>query len=336
MLIARPLALAATLLVPVVLLGATLGGGGDPRALDPAQKFDLSADPGTAAATYVATQAEGKLKGIKRVAITNMCVQFVNSKSASGVSGAATRAYSRSAEGSIPGGLDVARMQAVADGWLEQIETDFKAAGIDVLPYEQLAANDLFQKFAAKYDKGVREGARSETNNSKGDTGETVVYVSPKGRPFATDCGTISPASTSTFVRMSYPLDAEFLTISAVVDLGRARASGGLLRGARAEVEFLQHVRAGDTQFQFIGKTGPGARVWLKQSVVPQQDPFSSSGDKKVERSGSYDVPSGTTTMTTSTSQAVGFDETLYYDNAAKYLTAVHRMFLKKMQAVAK
>ena len=57
-----------------------------------------------------------------------------------------------------------------------------------------------------------------------------------------------------------------------------------VLRGARAEVDFLQHIRAGDTQFQFVGKTGPGARVWLKQSVIPQQDPFTVGGAKQAVR----------------------------------------------------
>jgi hypothetical protein len=157
----------------------TLGGGGDPRPLDRSQTFDFAASPANNTATYVATQADGKLKGIKRVAITNMCVQFVNSKSASGNSVAGTRSYTRSAEGGIPGGLGEAKMQAVADDWL------------------------------AQYDQGIRVGERSDgayASSSKGFTSESVVYVSPKGRPFAIDCGTISPVSTSTFVRMSYPM----------------------------------------------------------------------------------------------------------------------------------
>lgn len=305
------------------------GSGTEP--LDLARKFDFASSPASNLGAYVSTQAEGKLKGMKRVAITNMCVQFVNSKSASGFSSGGTRSYSRSVEGGIPGGLDEARMQAVADGWLAQIEADLAAAGLTVVPYEELAGNDLFKKFAAKYDTGIREGARSSTNNSKGDTGETVVYVSPKGRPFAPDCGTISPASTGTFVRMSYPLDAEFLTISAVVDMGQASASGGLLRGARAGLVYAQFLRAGDSQFQFIGKSGPGARIWLNRSIVPQANPFAEGGEEHRERSGEYDAASGATTMGTTTTSAVAFDQDLYYRNAADSLKAMHQMFLQKL-----
>lgn len=326
----RQLALAVLLTAALPVCAATLGGGGDPRKLDPSQKFDPTADPAAMAATYVATQAEGKLKGIKRVAITNMCVKFIYSKSASGGMRGGTTTYSRSARGALPDSLDPDMMLAVANVWYERIEADFKAAGIELVPYETLAANDLFKKFSEKYVEGVRLGETGGSNNSKGETSETLVYVSPKLRPFATDCGTISPASTGTFVRMAYPIDAEFLTISGVVDLGTAKASGGLLRGASADVDFLQHIRAGDTQFQFIGKSGPGARVWLKQSVIPQQDPFRPTGKVTTERSGSGDA-FGNTTQSVETSTEVSFDEKLYFDNALQYLTAVHRMFLQKM-----
>jgi hypothetical protein len=212
------------------------------------------------------------------------------------------------------------------------LESDLKAAGYEMLPYDQLATNDLYRDFAAKYETGIREGVRTDNNNQKGSTGETVIYVSPRGRPFAPDCGTISPASTGTFVRMSYPLDAEFLTISGVVDLGDSRATGGILRGASASVDPLQYIRAGDSQFQFIGKMGPGARLWLKQSIVPARDPFS-LGAASSDNAGSYDAASKTTTLTTTTAQSVGFDEALYYDNALNYLVAMHRMFLQKMPA---
>ena len=332
----RPLRGAALMLValalPLTAAAITLGGGGDARALDKSQKFDFSAAPAATAGTYVATQAEGKLKGVKRVAITNMCVQFVNAKSASGFSGGATISYARSASGGIPGGLDPVRMQAVADGWLDAIEADLAALGIEVVPYEQLAANDLFRKFAAKYDSGIRVGARSDTNNQKGDTGETVVYVSPRGRPFAPDCGQISPASTGTFVRMAYPLNAEFLTVSALIDLGEAKSSGGLLRGARADIDYVQYLRAGDSQFQFVGKTGPGARLWLKQSIVPQENPFT-LGDKSTSRATESRMAlDGTvsTERTATTAQEIGFNEDLYYRNATESLTAMHRMFLQK------
>jgi hypothetical protein len=61
---------------------------------------------GPAAATYVATQADGKLKGIKRIAISTFCVQCINAKSDVGRAGGVSTTYTRSSEGGIPGGLD--------------------------------------------------------------------------------------------------------------------------------------------------------------------------------------------------------------------------------------
>lgn len=326
----RSIVLTTAIFVPLCVSALTLGGGGDARPLDRTQKFDLTAPAAAQADTYVATQAEGKLRGIKRIAITNMCVQFINDKQAWGNASGGTRVYTQTANAGVP--LNLVKMQAVADAWLEQMEADLKAAGYELLPYEQLAANDLFKNFASKYDIGIREGSREGNNNQKGVTGESIVYVSPKGRPFATDCGTISPASTGTFVRMSYPLDAEFLTVSGVVDMGEANASGGLLRGARASVDYAQHIRAGNSQFQFVGKMGPGARVWLKQSIVPQRDPFT-LGAATTRHSGSANDLTGSITLTDATTRQVTFDEALYYDNALKHLVAMHRMFIQKMSA---
>lgn len=105
------LATSLLLALPATALAITLGGGGDARPLDPSQTFDFATDPATAAGTYLATQAEGKLKGIKRVAITNFCVQFVYGKEAQASSGGYWAVYSQTASGAIPGGLSPERMQ---------------------------------------------------------------------------------------------------------------------------------------------------------------------------------------------------------------------------------
>jgi hypothetical protein len=325
------LSLSLLLALPATALAVTLGGGGDARPLDPGQTFDFASQPAAAAGTYLAAQAEGKLKGIKRVAVTNFCVQFVYEKQAQASSSGAWAVYSQAASGAIPGGLDPVRMQAVADAYLDRIEADLRAAGIEIVPYEELAANDLYKKFTAKYDTGIRVVSR-ETPAAKGGTvGEVVAYVSPRGRPFAPDCGTISPASTGTFVRMSYPLNAEFLTGSAVIDLGQASAGGKYFEQARADLQFVEYLRAGDSQYQFVGKTGPGARLWLKQSIVPRRNPFTVGAAQTGETTKTRDSIAEATTRSTETTRSVTFDESLYYDNATKMLEAMHGIFMTKI-----
>jgi hypothetical protein len=243
--------------------------------------------------------------------------------------------YSQTARGSIPGGLDPVKRQAVADAYLDRIEADLRAAGIEIVPYEELAANDLYKKFTAKYDTGIRVDSR-ETPAAKGGTvGEAVAYVSPRGRPFAPDCGTISPASTSTFVRMSYPLNAEFLTGSAVIDLGQASAGGKFFEQAKADMQLPEYLRAGESQYQFVGKTGPGARLWLKQSIVPQQNPFTvgaaQTGETTETTESNVAGTEVTTTRSTETTRSVEFNEGLYHDNALKMLEAMHGIFMTKI-----
>jgi hypothetical protein len=329
------LALTLFLALPFAAVAATLGGGGDARPLDPSQTFEFSSDPATAAGTYLATQAEGKLKGIKRVAVTNFCVQFVYGKEAHATSSGYWVVYGRTATGAIPGGLSPEKMQAVADAYLDRIEADLRAAGIEVVPYEELAANDMYKKFTAKYDTGIRVVTRETSAAKGGAAGETVAFVSPRGRPFAQDCGTISPMSTSTFVRMSYPLNAEFLTGSAVIDLGQATAGGKFFEQAKADMKLLEYLRAGDSQYQFVGKMGPGARLWLKQSIVPQQNPFvvgaAHTGETTKTTESNMAGTEVTTTRSTETTQSVEFNEALYYENATRMLEAMHRIFMTKI-----
>lgn len=329
----RPLTILLAIL-PFSAAAVTLGGGGDPRAVDLSKTFDFAAGAEASAATYVATQAEGKLKNIKRVAITNFCVQFVFAKGASAVSGGYWAVYNRSTTGSIPGGLDPQKLQAIADGLLDRIEADMKSAGIEIVPYEELVANDQYAKFTAKYDTGVRIGTRKLEAGKGGSIEEAVIYVSPRGRPFAPDCGTISPQSTGTFVRMSYPLNAEFLTGSAVIDLGTATAGGKLFTQAKADMQFAEYLRPGESQYQFVGKMGPGARLWLKQAIVPANNPFTMGGVSDAVKSTTTEdtgINTSSKTYSTTTSQTVSFDEALYYDNAVHSLNAMHQMFMLKV-----
>jgi len=311
----------------------TLGGGGDVRPLDLNQKFDLNVDAAMQSATYVATQAEGKLKGIKRIAITTVCVQFVNNKSAMGIAGGASRTYVRSASGGIPGGLDAQQMQAVADRFLDTLEADLTSAGYELVPYAELDANPMYQKLTAKYAQGIVEESRSLNSGKGGTADETFVTVSPRKRPFSRDCATISPAATSSFVRMSYPLNAELLTASVVVDMGQAKAGGGFLARSSADIAYAEFIRGGDSQYQFIGKTGPGARIWLKQSIVPQVNPFALGVTSQAAMTGSRNDLNGEVELKTGSTTQVAFDEALYYRNAEQHMAAMHRMFIHRMKA---
>jgi hypothetical protein len=222
-------------------------------------------------------------------------------------------------------------MQALADACQDMREADLKAAGYEVVLYDELAAIAMFQKLSARYLRGITMRTR-DLSLGKGTAGnKSVVTVNPKGRPYAADCASISPSDTIGFLRLSYPLHAELLTVAAVIDMGIPKASGGFLGRASADRQCAQFVRASDSQYQFIGKSGPGARIWLKQSIVPPQDPFTTGEKVAGDRSGQYNTGSGTTLSQRGSGTTIAFDERLYFDKAAGYLAAMHRLSMTRL-----
>jgi len=311
----------------------TLGGGGDARQVDLSQTYDLAADPASAAQTYVTTAGGGKFAKMKRVAILNFCTQFMYSKSALGTSSGASMAYTRASEGGIP--LDLEKMTAVADGLYDQLESSLKAAGLEVVPYETLAAAPAFQKYARNFVTGPHEvevGGKEDRNTS---TSGSAVVISAKGRPFSLDCRVQSPSQTGDRIQMSYQLkDVDLLSVNTLVDFANAKAKGGFWSGAKADLQYGEFIVPGATQYHFTGIMQPlYVNVWLKQAVVSAKSPFAVGEMERsgVEREASPDGSSGS--MTVKSAADVAFNQDLYYANAADYLKAVNDMFIAVLKA---
>jgi hypothetical protein len=311
----------------------TLGGGGDARAVDLGQTFNAASDPAAEAKTYVVTAGSGKFEKMKRVAILNFCSQFMYSKSALGASSGSSVTYTRASEGGIP--LDLEKMTAVADGLYDQVEAGLRASGLEVVPYETLSASPAYQKYARNYVTGPQEvdvGGKTDRNSAV--EGRAVV-ISAKGRPFSTDCKVQSPGQTGDRIQLSYQLkDVYLLSVNTLVDFANATAKGGVLSGARANMNYGEFVVPGATQYHFTGIMQPMyVNVWLKQAVVAPDSPFAvgPAGEKTVEREASLDGSQGS--RTTTTTSDVGFDADLYYSNAASMLSAVNEMFLSVLKS---
>lgn len=311
----------------------TLGGGGDARPVDLGQTFNAASDPATEANTYVVTAGGGKLEKMKKIAILNFCSQFMYSKSALGASSGSTVTYTRASEGGIP--LDLERMTAVSDGLYDQVEASLRAAGVEVVPYETLAASPAYQKYARNYVTGPQEvdvGGKTDRNSVV--EGRAVV-ISAKGRPFSTDCKVQSPGQTGDRIQLSYQLkDVYLLSVNTLIDFANATAKGGLFSGARANMNYGEFVVPGATQYHFTGIMQPMyVNVWLKQAVVAADNPFAVGPvvDKSVEREASLDGSHGS--RTTTTTSDVGFDANVYYSNSASLLAAVNEMFMAVLKS---
>jgi hypothetical protein len=310
----------------------TLGSGGDPRPVDLGQTFDLQADRAAAAQTYVVTAGSGQFGKMKRVAILNFCSQFMYSKKALGVSTGASTVYSKETEGGIP--LDLARMQAVADGLYDQVEAGLRAAGLEVVPYATLAADPAFQKFSRGYVSEPQDmdvGGKVDSNSVV--SGRAVV-ISAKGRPFSTDCRMQNPSMTGARVQLSYQLkDIYLLSVNTLVDFAQTKTNGRW-SGAKADLDYAQFIVPGATQYHFTGIMQPlYLNLWLKQAIVTSGNPFAVGAAQKTgkTRETSLDGSQGTTTTTSEAD--VGYDADLYYSNAASHLAALNEMFLAVLKS---
>lgn len=327
---------AARLAMLLVLTGAssagaiTLGSGGDARTVDLAQTFDLAADRHAAAPTYVVTAGPGKFEKMRRVAILNFCTQFVYSKSARGTSSGANVFYKHSSDGGID--LDLDRMNQISNDLYDQVEAGLRAAGLEVVSFETIAANPAFQKFARDFHTEPQDIEAAEASDRNSYAYGRAVVVSAKGRPFSTDCRAQIPARTGARVQLAHALkDIHLLSVNTVVDFGAARTNKGMLQSAKADIEYGQFIVPGETQFHFTGLPQPlFLNVWLKQAVVPARSPFvvgeshkTGSTKEKVETAAET-----ITTRTTSSERGVEFNADLYYQNAASHLQAVNELFL--------
>jgi hypothetical protein len=326
-----PLVAAIGCMSPTAAL--TLGGGGDARKVDLSQTYDLAADPATAAQTYVTTAGSGKFQKMKRVGILNFCTQFMYSKSALGASSGASMTYTQTSEGGIP--LDLAKMTAVADGLYDQLVASLEAAGLEVVPYETIAAAPAFQKYAKNFVTGPHEVEVGGKEDRSTSTSGSAVVISAKGRPFSLDCRVQNPSQTGDRIQMSYQLkDVYLLSVNTLVDFADAKAKGGFWSGAKADLAYGEFIVPGATQYHFTGIMQPMyVNVWLKQAVVAAQSPFT-VGDMQrtgVERESSID--GGRTSTTEKSSADVAFDSGLYYSNAAGCLKAVNDMFIAVLKA---
>jgi hypothetical protein len=308
----------------------TLGGGGDARPVDLAQTYDLAADPAASAQTYVVLN--GKPKDVKKVAIVSFCVGAVYGKGVAGSSSGASLGFSKSAIAGFPGGVPASDLMAAAAAMYDQFEAELKAAGIEVLSPEQLAALPSYQKLAGKMVSGPQD-VEEKLDLGKGKSGANLLVVfSPGNRPFLKDCRQETPSTTTNKVKLMYEKDLDGITLASVkvtIDFAKPLAGGGFLQGAKADLQYGEYLTPGpnDNAVQFMNKSGSGS-YWLKQALVAPQNPFKEGGSGEVKRSGEYDAFSGVHTATTTTTTTVDADHALWASNAEALMKSLAKMYV--------
>ena len=332
----RRLPILAALFACTSAYAITIGGGGDAREVDLSQTFDLSADRASSAKTYIV--ARGTPKGIKRVAIASFCVGAVYGKGVSGSSSGGTLSFSKSAVSGFPGGLPAGELALAAEAMRQQLEASFTAAGIEVVPYEQLSAMPSFQKFAQRM---VTEPQLVDENLDLGkgkDGKQLLVVFSPGQRPFLKDCRNQNPGTLMAKAKLAFEKEmAGINLVSAVVtmDFAKPLAGGGFFSGAKADLKYGQFIAPGVTSngLEFTGTGTGGGTLWLKQAIVAAQNPFTEGGKGEVKRKGEYDWLRGTSTTTTTQSTTIDADHDLWATNANSHMKALAEMYVAALTA---
>jgi hypothetical protein len=314
-----------------------IGGGGDPRKIDLAQTYDFSADPATAAITYIVSTGKIKFENIKKVAVSSCTVGLVYAKGAEGKSSGSTMSFNASATSAFPGGVPTERVREAVDNFCDQIESDLKAAGYEVVPYDEIAAKPAYQKYAQKFS-GDPELLKEDIDlgNQKGAKAKNLVLVvSGKNRPYPKDVRFPNPSTTMARVKLVYDKDMEGITLLSVnttLDFAKVDAKGGFWHGAKADMEYGEFIPPGEplSAAYFFSKDG-SINFWQKQAMVAAKNPFV-EGDGKVTRDGSYDDLSGVSTMTTSKETTINADHALWSENANSLLKALSAMFVQSLK----
>jgi hypothetical protein len=304
-----------------------------------APPFDFKAAPEAQAEGYVEVVRGGNFKDIRKVGIVNFSVEFALFKQASASGGSTWKgrtATVATVTRQIPP-PDPAALQAIVDALYARTQEDFRAMGIEVVPFETLKATKNYAELQpAQHDAPWLT-----------DTKDTQsVFMSPKGMPLYMDNPARADAIQAlgfTFgtntrmkeVMMTYDLKQEvhLVSVNAVVDFATVSATGGYLSRAKATGDWTHHLHANNTSYRFVSTTQPELLVVKLKKPLASDRSLWSDLQTETERGGDSD---GTRTVTsTATTESGLFDAATYYERTGQMLDASRRMFaaeLKKLR----
>lgn len=261
--------------------------------------------PYTVDAEKIAADNPTMLTQVKRVAITQFVVQFLdrqnNSAVSSGIRGGAAAKASLTLAG--PG---AAQYQRIADGLYEDAVQAVKAAGMDVVPHEQLAAHPEYAKLLDSGKASPQEdekfvGYGGWTYSTRGlpitfdsDDEESFTTSSKdndrRGDQYRSMGSVLGGNSTATRWAewgLAKGLDAHLLKVRVTVPMAFIETSSGFMAGsASVKVTPAPRLARDVTRFAFR-RERDSARVRLDQHLMLAPDMVTMETlSKKVDNSG--------------------------------------------------
>jgi hypothetical protein len=298
--------------------------------------YDFTAGAATQAAQYVDLARGDKFSKIKKLGIVNFSVEFALYKSAWAAGGSAhtTSDASKSIEKQLPT-PDVNELQGVVDRLYAQVVEEFKAKGVEVVPFETLKATKNYEKLApAQHESPWLTNTKDTQSVFMAPTGMKLYFDNPGRADLLKGLGfTFGTNTRMKEVMMVYDLKQEvnLLSVNMVVDFATVKGSGNTFSAYAAKVSGsdVHHLHAADTSFRFVSNTQPEFIVAkLKKPLVSDLSLWSNLTQTTTRDT----VLTNHGLAAQKTAVAEGeFDMPLYYARSEAMMKEAARMFVQQL-----
>jgi hypothetical protein len=255
--------------------------------------FDPGAEPAAIAQSFLDIDNDKALAGVRRVVIPCFRVEFATENSSKAQSSGTAGATAVKADITLTGVTDETR-QAVTDALYDQFVAALTASGIEVLPYEALAADAEYQSLGKRL---------LATPHPVGTQLGKSVFVGPHGAPTYTSnddkhlslgalMGGFGAQPQNIEPQIAKSLDAAVLRVTLAVQFAEQKKSGGMFRNQSAVQSGIRLAYVPElTQVLVVTPKDGKARITLDH-LVPIEDPVveikdvETSGEKTAEAIG--------------------------------------------------
>lgn len=324
---------------------AGLFGGED--AASKTVPYDFKSAPASQAKVYVELNDGKNFSGIKRLGIINFNVEFTTFKeasnsrsssswsqnSATGVETRTTTTHSQYKSRALPM-PDQAKLQAMVDNAYQDLNSQLKALGIELIPYEQMKAMPEFGNFKNSMHSSPWV---TETKDSES------VFVSPTGMTLYMDNlerANAMQGISAMFENTNYQemkmifamKDTALLSVNMVVDFATVEAEKGFLSSLSHQVnaDMAHHLQAKNTFFRFMGYGQPNSvRVVLKKHLVSDAKFWDELPSAPTEKKEGFGALLGA--LSKSDDKEYMYNMDTYYDRTQEMLLAAQRMFMGEL-----
>lgn len=247
--------------------------------------FDLTADPATQTKTYVDGTKLAALKGLKRMVISSFQVEFSVENTASAWASAMGKSAVTAKSDVLLTGVANPTFQKITDDMYDKLVADLTAAGIEVLPYEKLQANENFLIFKSRLHPTAEKMTTQDGKSLYFSPHDMPAYFLNNDKRLAM-LSLLSVGMTATHPQNYEPgiakdLDAAVLRVRMVVDIAKQATSGGMFAAsARVSTKVGLSIMAEFTTYTLVTPHNGTTILTLAKHMNSTEQVFDVQGTK--------------------------------------------------------